>query len=262
MSALRTVRQFTAASARLRVCSKSVARLPLLAARPAATRAFSVSARSLQPSTPAATELALKLKEELDFEVEAAKQTTGEDLPEFLANFVEGGVWDIKDTAGNDEVFLTRKFGDENIRVMFSVADLQGMDEEDLLEQEGEEEPTEPPPTELRVTLTISKPTHPGALNADLYCANNAFEVAGWAFYPSARVAQELTIESDFARRTLFSGPVFETLDVGLQDQFKEFLRERGIDEELAAFVPEYATWKEQQEYVSWLKGVESFVAA
>jgi complement component 1 Q subcomponent-binding protein len=39
----------------------------------------------------------------------------------------------------------------------------------------------------------------------------------------------------------------FEGLDLNLQESFEAFIRERGVDEQLAAFVPEYAQWKEQR---------------
>ena len=39
----------------------------------------------------------------------------------------------------------------------------------------------------------------------------------------------------------------FDTLDVAVQDEFEKFLTERGINESLAYFIPEYAEWKEQK---------------
>lgn len=39
----------------------------------------------------------------------------------------------------------------------------------------------------------------------------------------------------------------FETLDLGLQEEFEKFLQERGINDSLAFFVPEYAQHKEQK---------------
>lgn len=39
----------------------------------------------------------------------------------------------------------------------------------------------------------------------------------------------------------------FETLDVGVQDEFDKFLQERGVNENVAAFIPDYAAHKEQQ---------------
>jgi len=177
-----------------------------------------------------------------------------------LASFQQQGVWEILDTPGNDEVFLTRKFGDENIRVMFSIADLQ--DFEDELD---DEEPTEDgvakeAPVELRVSLSITKTSVPGALNVDLYCTDGAFQPATVSFYKDSKIGTELSIESDFARRTLYTGPPFEMLDVGLQENMEAFLLERGINEALARFVPEYAQYKEQAEYVQWLEDVGKFV--
>lgn len=85
----------------------------------------------------------------------------------------------------------------------------------------------------------------------------------------------------------------FDTLDVTVQEEFEKFLQERGINESLAVFIPEYAEYKEQkvrfafsftlgrasyeigadhglarstscglQEYVSWLKNVKTFIEA
>ncbi len=39
----------------------------------------------------------------------------------------------------------------------------------------------------------------------------------------------------------------FETLDLNFQEEFEKFLQERGINESLAFFVPEYAQHKEQK---------------
>lgn len=39
----------------------------------------------------------------------------------------------------------------------------------------------------------------------------------------------------------------FDTLDIGLQEEFDKFLQERGVDQTLALFIPEYAEHKEQR---------------
>jgi complement component 1 Q subcomponent-binding protein len=39
----------------------------------------------------------------------------------------------------------------------------------------------------------------------------------------------------------------FETLDLTFQEEFEKFLQERGINESLAFFVPEYSQYKEQK---------------
>ncbi len=38
----------------------------------------------------------------------------------------------------------------------------------------------------------------------------------------------------------------FESLDVSVQEEFEKFLQERGVNESLALFIPEYAEHKEQ----------------
>ncbi|KAJ7193518.1 mitochondrial glycoprotein [Mycena pura] len=261
MSALRTIRQLTVRSRSLHLASAPVVRHSSLARRialPVFARAVSASARSLT-NTPANTQLANKLREELEYE-NAQHSESGSTHPEFLTSFQQQGVWEILDTPGNDEVFLTRKFGDENIRVMFSIADLHDFDAEFDDEEPTEAGAAKEAPLELRVSLSITKTTVPGALNVDLYCTDGAFQPATVSFYKDSKIGTELSIESDFARRTLFTGPPFETLDVGLQENMEAFLRERGIDETLARFVPEYATYKEQTEYVQWLEAVGKFV--
>ncbi|KAJ7817171.1 hypothetical protein B0H14DRAFT_3474802 [Mycena olivaceomarginata] len=56
--------------------------------------------------------------------------------------------------------------------------------------------------------------------------------------------------------------PQSESPDPGLYGAFEACLRERGVDGALAGFVPRYALWKEQREYLEWLHSVEGFVKA
>lgn len=67
------------------------------------------------------------------------------------------------------------------------------------------------------------------------------------SYYPDAKLGTELTAEADWKRRGLYIGPQFETLDVAVQEEFERFMQERGINESLALFIPEYAELKEQK---------------
>jgi hypothetical protein len=50
------------------------------------------------------------------------------------------------------------------------------------------------------------------------------------------------------SRRTAYASCLqFETLDESVQAQFEAFLTERGIDSDLARFVPDFAELKEQR---------------
>ena len=59
-----------------------------------------------------------------------------------------------------------------------------------------------------------------------------------------------------------YKGPKYEELDLKIQDSVAEYLEERGINEYLAIFICMYADYKEQKEYVKWLKQYQKFLDA
>ncbi|PIL23172.1 transporter [Ganoderma sinense ZZ0214-1] len=273
MSALRALRQLTASSSRsfaARTAPRSVARAALAArVAPVASRAFSVSARRFGEG---ASDVALtqRLEEELKFET--ADYPNGQRAePEFLKAFKAQGTWAIVDVPGLDEVTLTRKFGNEDIRLIFSIADIQS-DQQPEFEEEGAEAAEEEDGADeegvtlhsypIRCSFSFTKASTPGALTIDAMCQEGSFVIDNISYYSDAKVGTELTAEADWKRRGFYLGPQFDTLDVSLQDEFDKFLQERGINQTLAYFVPEYSEYKEQKEYVSWLTNVKTFVEA
>jgi len=269
MSVFRVARQLAAPSSRALSLRSSLisarARVPAFfsrstAAIPATRASFSVSARRFGEGTTDGA-VSAKVAEELAYEKEAATQ--GE--PDFLKEFKNSGIWTIEDVSGSDEVTLQRKFGNEQIRLIFSIADLQTA-EENLEAPEGEEGAPADADAEalypLRCSFTITKPSIPGALSVDAVCQEGVFVVENVSFYKDSKLMTDLTAEADWKRRGLYIGPQFETLDLNLQEEFERFFQERGINESLAFFVPEYAQYKEQKEYVDWLSKVRNFIDA
>ncbi len=55
---------------------------------------------------------------------------------------------------------------------------------------------------------------------------------------------------------------VYEELDESLTKAFEEYLRERGVDEALGAYLVEAVHDKEQREYQAWLERVQTFLHA
>ncbi|KIM91354.1 hypothetical protein PILCRDRAFT_810627 [Piloderma croceum F 1598] len=268
MSALRSLRQLSVASGRalsLRSAPAARLRLPTLATRASvsATRAFSVSARSLAEGSSDVV-LAQKLTEELQYEKTATAEAVE---PEFLKSFKAQGIWKIEDTPNVDEVTLARKFGNEDIRLTFSIADIQGQDEdepfEDEEEEENEENSVEDEPIHsygLRVAFTITKSNGPGALVIETLCQEGSFIIDALSFFKDAKVGTEISANAEWKRRALYLGPQFDTLDISVQESFETYLQERGVNESLAIFIPEYAEFKEQREYIKWLESVKVFV--
>ncbi|KIM21345.1 hypothetical protein M408DRAFT_80662, partial [Serendipita vermifera MAFF 305830] len=168
----------------------------------------------------------------------------------------------IDQTPGHDEVVISRTYNNETIRVMFTISDVENA--EPAFDEEAESSDDEglggtifP----IRCSISITKPTG-GALTIEALAQDGLFNIESASFYKDAKLASDLTAESDYKRRGLYLGPQFENLDPSLQEGFEAFLAERGIDENLALLIPEYAEWKEQKEYIDWLKGVKGFVAA
>ncbi|KAL6721226.1 Mitochondrial acidic protein mam33 [Lecanora helva] len=71
-------------------------------------------------------ELSAKIESELQLEMETRDS---ENLPSNISDFLDSSSFELHDTPGHQKVLLTRQFGDENIRVTFSIADLNAMEE-------------------------------------------------------------------------------------------------------------------------------------
>jgi len=272
MSALRALRQASSGlvgAARLSATRRTVGVLARGATTPSASvskvwavqggiRAFSATARTFGTS---ATDVALsqKLQSEVQYEKQSAADIPA--TPDFLKAFEEQRLWKIEDVPGQDEITLSRKFGNESIRLIFSIADIQEDDSnfENPEESEGaEEEGIQGYP--IRVSVAVTKANGPGALNIDMVTQEGQFIIDNISFYSDSKIGTDLTAEADWKRRGLYIGPQFDTLDAGVQEEFEKLLQERGINESLALFIPEYAEYKEQKEYVRWLSNVKEFV--
>ncbi|KAI9508574.1 mitochondrial glycoprotein [Russula earlei] len=264
MSVLRAVRKLAVPSSRILakhsplISARARILTPFSAAMTAPRASFSASAHRFGEGT-ADGALSAKISEELTYE----KEEEIVEEPESLKELKNAGIWAIEDVPGNDEITLKRKFGNEHIRLIFSIADLQSGDES-LGNLEGEDSASEDATASypLRCSLTITKPSVSGSLSIDAVCQEGQFVVENVSFYSDSKLATDLTAEADWKRRGLYVGPQFETLDLGLQEEFEKFLQERGINESLALFVPEYAQHKEQKEYVDWLSNVKTFIDA
>jgi len=272
MSALRALRQASSGlvgAARLAATRRTVGVLARGAATPSASvskvwavqggiRAFSATARAFGNG---ATDVALsqKLQSEVQYEKQSASDIPA--TPDFLKAFQEQGLWTIEDVPGQDEITLARKFGNESIRLIFSIADIQ--EDEPNYENPEESESAEDESIHgypIRVSVSVTKTNGPGALNIDMVTQEGQFMIENISFYSDSKIGTDITAEADWKRRGLYIGPQFDTLDAGVQEEFEKFLQERGINESLALFIPEYAEYKEQQEYVKWLGNVKEFV--
>ncbi|EPQ25648.1 uncharacterized protein PFL1_06785 [Pseudozyma flocculosa PF-1] len=225
-------------------------------------------------------ELSSRLAHEIAFEKEnnASVLPAPDAEPEFVTKFKQTGIWKIDDKPGMDEIILSREFGNEHIRILVSIGDIDttSADPTDLDAHDGqdgaaphdgvdpdhpEDDPSSVAAFPVRMAITISKPNR-GAMTFEAVAADGEMSIDNITFLRDNKMAEDLTVEADWARRGVYVGPQFDTLDEGVQEQFENFLVERGIDQDLALFIPNFAEYKEQKEYCQWLENVKDFVDA
>jgi len=225
-------------------------------------RPFSIGSRPCFSSGNIDTELVHKLDEEILYE----KSNDEPEQPSFIQEFLEANSFKLEDKPGMDEVTLTRTFGNEKIRVLFAISDINNAAEDDFADVpaddvESDEEDVAPVSFPVRASVTIEKDGK-GAVTIDTVAQDGAIVIESVLYYKDGKLATEQSAEADWQRRGLYIGPQFSELDEGVQALFERYLEERGINTALANFLPDYVEYKEQKEYLQWLQNVKSFVAA
>lgn len=87
----------------------------------------------------------------------------------------------------------------------------------------------------------------PGALVAEASVAQGSFLFDHLAYFEDAKLATEATAEADYKKGSLYLGPEYQTLDLGLQDEFEKYMHDRGVDAKLGSFIAMYADLKDQK---------------
>ncbi|PGH19297.1 hypothetical protein AJ80_04050 [Polytolypa hystricis UAMH7299] len=253
--------------------------------------AFSTSVARFAPAGDVDVELAAKVQDEIALENEGGETDVP---PESVQQYLDDSQFELHEKSGEEEVVLTRTFGNEKIRVSFTIADLQNLQDEAEFEdqsfqdeygdmspeainqdgkkgskitiapedkvspadREGEafEEESEPS-YPARVNITIEK-AGKGAVHFETVAQDGFFVIENVFHFAKPELANAETAEKEWARQSLYAGPPFGNLDQDLQDLWDRYLEERGVDTALATFVPDFIDYKEQKEYVRWLGGM------
>ncbi|KAE8227247.1 hypothetical protein CF319_g269 [Tilletia indica] len=299
VAAIATRAALTSTSSSAAASFRTQTRITAAASKPSASTAAAAAARLFSSSALRAShgesdaELAARLAEEIEYEretaaAEAADQggdasasSSQQQQPEFVQSFLASAPsWSIVDEAGSDEVVLTREFGNESIRVLYSIGDIDTHAAQSAIDDASADLSTNPAASAddaegaaaageedeysnipIRAAITIAKPSA-GAMTLEALVQDGAWVIENISYYQDGKLATDPTAEADWARRGLYIGPQFDTLDIKVQEQFENFLEERGFDAPLAIFIVQYAEFKEQNEYRTWLERVKSFVEA
>lgn len=121
-------------------------------------------------------------------------------------------------------------------------------DDEVANDDEGEPQPGFP----ARANVTIEKGGK-GVLQIETMIQDGDVMIESISYYSKPALADPQTAELDWSKRNLYTGPPFGNLDQDLQLLLERYLDERGVNTELALWIPEYIDFKEQREYLNWL---------
>ncbi|RYP23478.1 hypothetical protein DL767_008794 [Monosporascus sp. MG133] len=257
------------------------ARAPLRSTQFASS--FSTTPLRRTPSSEVDEELSVKLESELQFE----KEMKDNDVPASVKDFLENSPFELKDTPGMEDVYLTRKFGNETITVSFSISDIATYEPDHFNEDSAltDEELDTPEGRQLaeaeaeadeaglddaeesmnsvpcRLNIVVEKEGK-GALNIEAVAQDGQIMVENFYYFKDPKLAHGQSAEVAHAAQDVYPGPPFGTLDEDLQILMERYLEERGVSQTLAIFVPDYMDLKEQREYHAWLKDVKNFVDA
>jgi complement component 1 Q subcomponent-binding protein, mitochondrial len=128
-------------------------------------------------------------------------------------------------------------------------------DRPELEDGEMDDESEQPRETSFpaRATIKVEREGK-GAMQIEAIASDGEFSINGVYFFPDAELADPSTAEKDWMRRSMYTGPQFGSLDEDLQILLERYLEDRGVNTRMALFIPDYIDYKEQKEYVNWLK--------
>lgn len=187
-------------------------------------------------TAPPSFSLANIISQELEYEAE-------QKVSESALQAVPAG-WSLQTKPSETLMKLTKQMGSEEIVVSVST-----VDQEDGLEDSEEGEAAYP------VTFSVDVMRDGRVLQFQCcYVENDEADpyVQDVAFF--------LKSEEDAIGKS-YEGPRFAELDEKLQEAFKEFVVARGIDATLGQYICRLVYDKEQEDYVSWLGKVKSFLS-
>lgn len=130
--------------------------------------------------------------------------------------------------------------------------DIAPADRDELRSDEDASEDGQEPGFAARVQVQIARGGK-GALTLECIAQDGDLTIDNVYYFPTAEMAEAKTAESDYSRRSIYTGPPFGQLDEDLQVLLERYLEERGVNTAMALFIPDYIDMKENKEYLRWL---------
>jgi complement component 1 Q subcomponent-binding protein len=179
------------------------------------------------------------LRKEYDEEVESGNVEMPQELSDLKASILED--WRMVEDQANSTLFLKSKKVQVSFHCQDTVEELMYDDQE----AEGDEEPILP----IRFTVSSSK----AGKSLVLDCLSELGQ---------ARIVGVKITTLDADEDNAYQGPDFAELDEDLQDAYHSYLKEElAVTSDIAVFIAMTSDYKEQMQYVQFLKDSQSIVS-
>ncbi|XP_059643842.1 uncharacterized protein At2g39795, mitochondrial [Cornus florida] len=151
----------------------------------------------------------------------------------------------VKDRPGEQWITLTSKFGEgENIKIEATM-----FDGSKLVPKSGDDDAEEDVCLHISLLVDISKGEG---------CDKLEFCCSAWA--DCLEIQKVYVFRSDGSLPKPYMGPNFRDMDYKLRIALVEYLKERGVNDDLCVFLHDFMMNKDRIEFISWLNKVESYL--
>ena len=276
---------------RVLASSSAVCRLATRTLLTRSTRSLATAVAKAAPAAQAAKPLAAVLDLELKYEREEGSAGSEATMAEVRADLKS---WKFDVVPQQARFSLTKRFGAQDVRLDLDCTPMPADEDEEEdeaaegdeaaekdSEHEGDEE-GEAPPDGYRMLVTISEAGKASTMQVGCFLGRH-LRVHRVTLFPvgkepssdvifggvSGGVGRSMTavrltlfasnFSPQFDELPLYAGPNFDELDQAVQNAFYEYLADRGVDDELAEKLADFAQAKEQSEYVGWLTAARDF---
>lgn len=199
-----------------------------------------------------ATLLELLAREEQE-EVETGNTEMPTELSD-LKNTIEKS-WKIVEDGATTNFFKIENSSGNKIQVSFHCQDTLEAEEEELDDDEDAEEPSAP----VRFTVTVTKAGK--SLNFACFSEYGQVKIEGVST-TGASSADFVHENQGTLPKVEYQGPEFVELAEDVQEAFGDYLDEEcGVNSDMAAFIAMFSDYREEIQYVDFLKQAQSIVS-
>lgn len=157
----------------------------------------------------------------------------------------------VRDKPNDMSVLFERDFENEKITVEVDFDGAESInDQEEFGEVDAEENEEHENAMMVPIMVSIKK----GNKEMEFNCVSG-----DQLSVESVRMVEDEEVEDEEVENA-YEGPMFNELELELQDEFMDYLKERGIHDDFAKYISLYADVKEQKEYVLFLRNAKRFV--